>query len=560
MDLRESARGYMTKVVSSTGGQDAKQLYFALFFLVFTLIVAASGIEQVLTGAYLWAIAILVVATALAFVLPWKRLAPGWDALVPVLDIAAIAILRQLMGAVTPAISLLAFIPVIWLAGRHKVSGTVIATIATFLMLSVPGLMQASQMTALVILQALIWPVMALQVGLLISGALKLIDAQAGSARATLKEKEVLLRHAAAQEQLLQNVLDSLGAGIVVVDRNGHDLLMNRAQQHIHQVFSPPDNDDPNESQLLMFYPGTAIPIPAEDRPVRRAVLKETFSNYTVAAGPTGTGAPTFSASARQILDVDGERDGAVVVFSDVTTFFEMSRAQRKFVADVSHELRTPLTSVIGYLDLVMDDPGLPERSLKHLEIAERNAEQLLTLVSDLLQDHISQEQGATKLDLQSARLSELAAQAVESIAPRAASGGVRIEVDLAQTPRTDLDPARITLALGNLLSNAVKYTPRGGTVTVRTSTVDGAVQASVSDTGIGMSDKEMAHLFTDYYRTPTALQHNISGHGIGLTLARRALVAHGGQISVRSEPGEGSEFTLRLPLDVHEQPPGRVE
>ncbi|MCZ4327778.1 sensor histidine kinase [Brachybacterium paraconglomeratum] len=560
MAMRDSVRGFMSEVVDGRGGQASKQLYFVLFFLGITLIVAASGIEQVLTGAYLWAIAILVVATALAYGLPWKRLAPGWDALVPVMDIAAIAILRQLMGGVTPAVSMLAFIPVIWLAGRLKVTGTVIATAAALLMISVPGLMQVPQLTALAILQALMWPVMALQVGLLISGALTLIEAQAASSRASPREKEVLLRHAASQEQLLQNVIDSLSAGIVVVDRYGHDLLMNRAQQHIHQVFSPPENEDPNESQLVMFYPGTAIPIPAEDRPVRRAVLKETFSNCTVAAGPTGTGAPTFSASARQILDVDGERDGAVVVFSDVTPFFEMSRAQRKFVADVSHELRTPLTSVIGYLDLVMDDPELPERSRKHLEIAERNAEQLLTLVSDLLQDHISQEQGAMKLDLQSARLSELAAQAVESIAPRAASGGVGIEVDLAQTPRTDLDPARITLALGNLLSNAVKYTPRGGTVTVRTSTSDGAVQASVSDTGIGMSDKEVAHLFTDYFRTPTALQHNIAGHGIGLTLARRALVAHGGQISVRSEPGKGSEFTLRLPLDVHEQPPGRVE
>ena len=560
MDLRESARGYMTKVVSSTGGQDAKQLYFALFFLVFTLVVAVSGIEHVLTGAYLRAIALVAIATVLAYVLPWKRLAPGWDALVPVLDIAAIAILRQLMGAVTPAVSLLAFIPVIWLAGRLKVTGTVIATIAAFLMLSVPGLMQAPQMTVLVIFQALIWPVMVLQVGLLISGALKLIDAQAASSRATLKEKVVLLRHAASQEQLLQNVLDSLGVGIVVVDRNGHDVLMNRAQRDIHRVFSPPDNEDPNESQLVMFYPGTAIPIPAEDRPVRRAVLKETFSNFTVSAGPTGAGAPKFSASARQILDVDGERDGAVVVFSDVTTFFDMSRAQRKFVADVSHELRTPLTSVIGYLDLAMDEPGLPASSLKHLEIAERNAEQLLTLVSDLLQDHISQEQGATKLDLQSSRLSELAAQAVESIAPRAERGGVTVVSDIAQTPRTDLDPARITQALGNLLSNAVKYTPRGGTVTVRTYVVDGAVLASVRDTGIGMSDREVANLFTNYYRTPTAVQHNISGHGIGLTLARRVLVAHGGQISVRSAPGKGSEFTLRLPMDAHEQPAGGAE
>ena len=121
--------------------------------------------------------------------------------------------------------------------------------------------------------------------------------------------------------------------------------------------------------------------MPSDQRPVRRAVLQETFSNSLVAMGPPRRGAPVFSASARQVIDHRGERSGAVVVFSDVTTYIETVRSQERFVASVSHELRTPLTSVIGYLELARDDVDLSRETAGYLEVAHRNAEQLLLSV-----------------------------------------------------------------------------------------------------------------------------------------------------------------------------------
>ena len=201
-------------------------------------------------------------------------------------------------------------------------------------------------------------------------GALTVMDGRNQQLLEALTEKEALLESAAASERLLENVIDSVDVGIVVVERDGHDVLMNRAQRRIHQLASPPGNDDPNESQLLLWHPGSALPMPPEQRPVRRAVLQETFTNSLVAMGPLQREASVFSASARQIIDHRGERSGAVVVFSDVTSYIETVRSQEQFVAAVSHELRTPLTSVIGYLELAQDDGDLSRQTASYLQVA----------------------------------------------------------------------------------------------------------------------------------------------------------------------------------------------
>ncbi|MGO1226103.1 MAG: sensor histidine kinase [Brachybacterium sp.] len=103
---------------------------------------------------------------------------------------------------------------------------------------------------------------------------------------------------------------------------------------------------------------------------------------------------------------------------------------------------------------------------------------------------------------------------------------------------------------MGNLLSNALKYTPRGGTVRVHTCVHNNHAELNIIDSGIGMSDQEQTNLFTDFYRTETTRHSDIPGHGIGLSLTRRLVIAHGGQISVHSRPGSGSTFTIRFALE----------
>ena len=549
MDLMTSLASRIGRVVSPSGGTASKQLYFAGFLLGFTLLVTFSHRELVFAAPYLTALGVLAAATVLALTIRWERLRPGWGALVPVLDIVAVAMVRDLMRDSSVAISLLVLVPTLWLAARLRMPGVLIATLCVSGMIALPSLVRAPHIDSLMIAHVLLLPFTVLQIGLLIVGGLRLLDGQNRRLAAALAEQESLLEAAAASEQMLENVINSVDLGIVVVDRDGHDVMMNRAQRRIHALATPEENADPNETQLLLRYPGTSIPISPDERPVRRAVLQETFTNYLVTMVPPSGECVTFSSSARQVINHRGVRSGAVVVFSDVTSYIETVRSQERFVAAVSHELRTPLTSVIGYLELARDDLDLSRDTASYLEVANRNAEQLLLIVQDLLQDQVERS-GPEKLTLRPARLSRIAEEVAESLALRAEELDITLERKISETPELPLDAHRVEQAVGNLLSNALKYTPRGGTVCVHTLVDNNQVELEVVDTGIGMSDQEQTNLFTDYYRTETARRSDIPGHGIGLSLTRRIVVAHGGQISVRSRPGAGSTFTIRFTLD----------
>lgn len=537
------------RVVSPTGGTASKQLYFAAFVLGMTLLVSISHVELMVAPSYLLALGVLATATILAVTIDWDVRRPAWSALVPVLDMIAVALLRDLMRDGAIAVSLLVFIPALWLSARLRLRGVMISVVAVTALIVVPAAVRASHIDSLTITHALLLPFTVLQIGLLAVGALKLLDGQNQHLATALEEKESLLEAAATSEQLLHNIIDSVDVGIVVVDHEGNDLLMNRTQRRIHALATPEENSDPNETQLLVRYPGSSTPIPPAQRPVRRAVMQETFDNYVVDIGPPGRETVAFSTSARQILDRQGTRSGAVVVFSDVTTYIETVRSQERFVAAVSHELRTPLTSVIGYLELAGDDLDLSKETASHLQVANRNAEQLLLIVQDLLADQVARS-GTQELALRPRRLSEIAQQAAESFSLHAEEEGIELRLDIEETPELPLDDQRLQQAVGNLLSNALKYTPRGGTVLVRTCVRGTQAELNVIDSGIGMSDQEQTNLFTPYYRTRTARESAITGHGIGLSLTRQIVVAHGAQISVRSRPGEGSAFTLHFSLD----------
>jgi signal transduction histidine kinase len=227
----------------------------------------------------------------------------------------------------------------------------------------------------------------------------------------------------------------------------------------------------------------------------------------------------------------------------------EIDRLKDEFVSSISHELRTPLTSIAGYVELLQEEEEDPQK-LDHLAIVRRNSERLLALVSDLLFAARLQ-YGRLELERSPVDLRRLVEQCVESARPRAVAAAVHLDLDLDVDDVPDIvgEPAKLAQLFDNLVSNAIKFTPRDGHVSVRLRAHPELIRIEVSDTGIGIPDRERERLFERFFRAQSALDRQIQGTGLGLYISKAIVDAHSGRIGVDSVPGEGTTFVVELPV-----------
>ena len=227
----------------------------------------------------------------------------------------------------------------------------------------------------------------------------------------------------------------------------------------------------------------------------------------------------------------------------------DLSRTKDEFIALISHELRTPLTSIRGYLELVADPEAVDETDrASYLQVIDRNAERLQRLVEDLLLA-AQAEADALQLERVEIDLARLALDCTEAAAPAAAARGISLECRILTTPKVVADPGRMAQVIDNLLSNAIKFTPSGGEIHVRVSAAGTTAVLEVADSGMGIPDGEQTELFNRFFRTERAQREAIAGIGLGLSIARSLVEAHGGRITFTSSESTGTTFAVRLPL-----------
>jgi signal transduction histidine kinase/HAMP domain-containing protein len=228
-----------------------------------------------------------------------------------------------------------------------------------------------------------------------------------------------------------------------------------------------------------------------------------------------------------------------------------VDRAKSDFVATVSHELRTPLTSIKGYTEMLMDgDLGqLPAEQERTLATVNRNATRLQDLIEDLL-TLSAMESGTFTTVMAPANLADIITRAGEDIQPAVAAKDITLTM---ACPGDGLvvngDAGQLARVLTNLLSNAVKFTPSGGQVRVTAETAGGWAVVSVADSGIGIPVADQEGLFTRFFRASNATKRAIQGTGLGLAIVQTIVAAHGGEISIQSQEGEGTTVSVRLPL-----------
>ncbi|HYG97053.1 MAG TPA: ATP-binding protein [Solirubrobacterales bacterium] len=228
----------------------------------------------------------------------------------------------------------------------------------------------------------------------------------------------------------------------------------------------------------------------------------------------------------------------------------EAERLKNEFFALVSHELRTPLTSIIGYLDIVREEEAgeINEQQGRYLGVIDRNARRLMRLVGDLL--FVAQvEAGTLSLERGEVDLAAVGADSVEAARPRADSQGVLLALDAEPLELHGADHDRLGQLVDNLVSNALKFTPEGGRIGVRIARQGSDALIEVSDTGTGIEADELEHLFERFYRAQAATDAAVPGIGLGLSICQAIAAGHGGSISVDSEVGVGTTFSVRLPM-----------
>lgn len=481
---------------------------------------------------------------ALCYLVPWERLPYTSFLIIPLLDLISIGFAREGGQESLTTLGLLSVFPVIWLcaSGYYPRAALWISVLGPLAIIWVPLLFKGAS-TAQEFTRALLLPVIMLGIGVSVSVLTHSMMRQQRELEEKDAQLQVNLRSSQRQEALLNTVLDTVHLGVLAVDADGHDVLMNRKQRTNHELARPKEIADPNESQLLVFAPDRKTLVPVEERPVRRAILGETFTDYLVWLG-SGKEQRAFVTTARAMKDADGEFSGSVIAFSDVTDLVNALTAKDDFVSSVSHEFRTPLTSILGYVEILLEDEPM-ESQRGMLEIIRRNSERLLTLVSDLL----ASRNGQLIVTPRSVDVAELVRTSVSSAIPRAAASGVVLATQTPERLEAHVDGARISQVLDNLVSNAIKYSPDGGNVVVSLGQEDGHLACRVSDTGMGMSIEDASEVFAKFFRTSNVRRTAIPGVGLGLPISKAIVEAHGGTIEVESALGQGTTFTFRVPV-----------
>jgi heavy metal sensor kinase len=223
-------------------------------------------------------------------------------------------------------------------------------------------------------------------------------------------------------------------------------------------------------------------------------------------------------------------------------------RRQRQFTADASHELRTPLTAIKGQAEVALSKPRDAAAYRQVLQAVNEEVDRLIRMVGSLL-TLARADAGQIPIASELVNLGDLIAAAVEQVRPMAEGRQLALGVTTGPAVTLQADEDLLLQLVLNLLDNAIKYTPTGGTVTAGWGIDDDRAELWVRDSGIGIAKEDSERVFDRFYRVDKARSRVQGGAGLGLSICRWIAEAHGGSISVRSEPGQGTAFTVRLPL-----------
>jgi signal transduction histidine kinase len=466
---------------------------------------------------------------------------------VPILDIVALGAFRLSEGT---AVGIAVAFPAIWLGLQFGRKGLAI-TLATVLPVFVVPTLITFGATPEAFSRSIQVTLMAVICAGAVAMTAELWKAQVEETRTSASRLELAMNDAIEQRRLTRTIVNGVDVGLVAIDSQGAYDSMNPRHEDFMALAFPAGHEGMAGQLGFVYGPDGITKLAREDMPTVRAVQGEAFRDHLIWVGEDPAERRALAVSSTPYFRTNGDFGGAVLAYHDITELVLASRIKEEFVASVSHELRTPLTSIIGYVDIVLDEgERVPSDVYDHLVTVQRNARRLHRLVDDLLSTAL--QSVTTVLDVSRVPLVDLLRRAALEASRASAAAGLSFEFDVSDAP-SELeihgDAERLAQVFDNLFSNAVKYTPPGGQVSARVAQENGHAVIRVRDTGRGISESELGEVFTKFFRSKTVVMDAIPGIGLGLAITKTIVDAHGGEIGVSSEFGRGSTFEVRLPV-----------
>jgi signal transduction histidine kinase len=520
------------------------QLPFLVMTLLLVVGVAVALPEDLVSAEFLLGMGIALAASVAAIVIPWERYSSRWMITVAIADLVAVAFMRYAVYPDIAAVGLLAIFPALWFAYGFRASyapiGVLGAVFVTFFPLIMAGELPTSELGWV---NAIALPAAVLLITLAVQTAARQIRLSRSKLVDNSRKLAAALRESQDNEIIARTVFETVDAAMSFYDTDNRLILANETARGLTTRFSF-HLDRPPFAGANVFAADRITPIPFDQQVIPRALRGEDVVGHVEWLGAPGDQVAIL-ASARQVRRADGDVLGTVVAAYDITPLANAIDVRERFLTTVSHELRTPLTSMMGYLEIIEDEVDAAALGVDtYFDIVRRNSVELMARISELLQFSDK----TAPLARTSDDVRGIVLAAVTNAMPAATTAGLTLEHHLDERPSAFVDARRFHQVIDNLLSNAIKYTPVCGKIVVELHSTAEETLLSVTDTGPGMTPDEQRQAFDPFFRAESARVGAIRGFGVGLSIVKEIVTAHGGDISVISAPGEGTTMTVRIP------------
>lgn len=367
------------------------------------------------------------------------------------------------------------------------------------------------------------------------------------------------------QREELESILSNMQEGVLVIHRSERILMMNQTFLDMFRIRRTAKSCE--GYRITDIFRSSDLNSAVESLEHNRQNLTRKIRAYH----PDGSGFRTLDMNGVYVDPPETPDARILIVLHDISEITRLETIRRDFVSNVSHELKTPITSIQGFSETLLSGVGDPEEIQRFISIILRQSRRMEHIVTDLLTlSKIEQQQ--TAVQTQSCNIAGLMKECLELVEDEARNRGVHLHLEMPQLPPLRLNPFLVEQAVVNLLENAVKYNNPEGEVILQVQTHEtemseqredvsaDTLSISVKDSGPGIPKRDLPRLFERFYRVDKARSRSLGGTGLGLAIVKHIAQVHEGSVSVESQVGKGSKFTITLPLIPGETESGEAE